>query len=127
MAKDQPAAATAASIPAYDRLIETAANLERKGAKVPYTSLNGNMSSYLADDGTLVLRLPPSERQAFLAKYETQLHEAYGTIQKEYVDVPPALLDATDELAPWFAASVAWVGGLRPKPTTRPKRSEPSG
>jgi hypothetical protein len=126
MAKDQPTPATAASIPAFDRLIATTREVERKGAKVPYTSLNGNMSSYLAEDGMLVLRLSPSDREAFLGTYGTRLHEAYGIVQKDYVDVPPALLEATDELAPWFAASVAWVGGLPPKPTTRAKRSDAS-
>src|SRR5262245_56118333 len=119
MAKDEPTPATAASIPAYDRVVATQSAVTRKGAKVPYTSLNGNMSSYLAEDGTLVLRLPAEDRETFLAQYGTRLHEAYGTVQKEYVDVPAALLDATDELAPWFAASVTYVGGLRPKPTTR--------
>jgi len=119
MAKDQPSPATAASIPAYDRAIAAHPGLERRGAKIPYTSLNGNMSSYLAEDGTLVLRLPAADRQAFLGRFESRLHEAYGTVQKEYVDVPAALLEATDELAPWFAASVTYVGELRPKPTTR--------
>jgi hypothetical protein len=119
MAKDQPGAATAASLPAFDRVIATRPEVSRKGAKIPYTSLNGNMSSYLADDGTLVLRLGADDRAAFLKRYATRLHEAYGTVQKEYVDVPPELLEATDELAPWFAMSVAYVGGLRPKPTTR--------
>ena len=104
---------------AYDRVIATQPGLVRKGAKLPYTSLNGNMSSYLAETGDLVLRLGPAEREAFLARYGTGLHVAHGTVQKEYVDVPAALLEATDELAPWFAASVAFVGGLRAKPTTR--------
>jgi hypothetical protein len=119
MAKAEPTAATAASLPAYDRVIATQPALERKGAKLPYTSLNGNMSSYLADDGMLVLRLGGEEREAFVARYGTGLHEAFGTIQKEYVDVPASLLEATDELAPWFAASVTYVGALRPKPTKR--------
>jgi hypothetical protein len=77
------------------------------------------MSSYLAEDGALVLRLAASDRAAFLAQYDSRLHEAYGTVQKEYVDVPADLLEATDDLAPWFAASVRYVGGLRPKPTKR--------
>ena len=119
MTKDKPSPATAASIPAYDRVIAAHEGLERKGAKLPYTSLNGNMSSYLAEDGTLVLRLPAGDRESFLAEYGTQLHTAYGTVQKEYVDVPAVLLEATEELAPWFAASVRCVGGLSPKPTTR--------
>jgi hypothetical protein len=111
--------APAAAIAAYERVVATQPGLERKGAKLPYTSLNGNMSSYLAEDGTLVLRLGAADREAFIARFESRLHEAYGTVQKEYVDVPAALLEATDELAPWFAASVTYVGALRPKPTKR--------
>ena len=119
MAKDEPSAATAAAIPAYDRVIATRPEVERKGAKIPYTSLNGNMSSYLAEDGTLVLRLSAADRESFLARHASRLHEAYGIVQKEYVDVPGDLLAATDDLAPWFAASVTYVGGLRPKPSKR--------
>jgi len=119
MAKDEPGPATAASIPAYDRVIATRPEVERKGAKVPYTSLNGNMSSYVAEDGTLVLRLAAADREAFLARYRSRLHQAYGTVQKEYVDVPADLRQATDDLVPWFAASVTYVAGLRPRPTKR--------
>jgi hypothetical protein len=106
-------------VAAYDRVIATQPGLLRKGATIPYTSLNGNMSSYLDDAGGLVLRLSTDDRAAFIARYGTGLHEAHDTVQKEYVDVPPALLEATAELAPWFARSVAYVGGLRPKPTAR--------
>jgi len=127
MAKDEPTAATAASIPAFDRVIATTAGVDRKGAKVPYTSLNGNMSSYLADDGTLVLRLSAADRERFMEAYDSRLHEAYGIVQKEYVDVPARLLAETDELRPWFAASVAYVGGLRPKATKRPSRGDAAG
>lgn len=104
---------------AYDRVIATQPSVSRKGATIPYTSLNGNMSSYLDETGRLVLRLSADDRTAFIAEYRTGLHETYGTVQKEYVDVPAALFEATDELAPWFARSVGYVGGLRPKPTTR--------
>ena len=124
MAKDEPTPATAASIPTYERLIATASGIERKGAKVPYTSLNGNMSSYLADDGTLVLRLSPGDREAFLGTYGTQLHVAYGIVQKEYVTVPDDLLTDTAALAPHLAASFAYVSALKPKPTRR-KSSAP--
>ena len=108
---------------AYERVIATQAGLVRKGATIPYTSLNGNMSSYLDETGRLVLRLSADDRATFIARYGTGLHEAHGTIQKEYVDVPASLLEATDELAPWFARSVAYVGSLRPKPTARRRTS----
>jgi len=111
--------APAAAVAAYDRVVATRPGLERKGAKLPYTALNGNMSSYLDETGTLVLRLSAPDRESFLATYDSRLHEAYGTVQKEYVDVPDELLADTAALAPWFCLSVDYVAGLRPKPTTR--------
>ncbi len=102
----------------YDRLIALEPGLARKGATMPYTSVNGHMSSYL-DAGHLVLRLPPGEREAFIERYATALHTAHGIVQKEYVDVPDALFANTAELAPFFRSSYAFVAGLKPKVTTR--------
>ena len=106
-------------IEAYDRLIATRPEVTRRGASIPYTSLNGHMTSYLADGGSLVLRLSPDDRARFLDEHRTTLHTAYGTVQKEFVDVPDALFADTASIAPWFAASLDWIAGLRPKPTRR--------
>jgi hypothetical protein len=103
----------------YDRLIATRPGVERKGATMPYTSLNGHMFSFLTEAGTLALRLPASERVAFCDRYGTTLHEAHGTIMKEYVTVPDSLLEDTESLARWFAASHEYVESLKPKPTRR--------
>jgi TfoX/Sxy family transcriptional regulator of competence genes len=103
----------------YDRLIGTLPGVDRKGASMPYTSVNGNMFSYLFDKGSLALRLSPADRDAFRAHFKTQLHEAHGTVQKEYVDVPDALLDDLSQLETWFVASHSYTSGLKPKPTTR--------
>ncbi|TMB81895.1 MAG: hypothetical protein E6J39_10050 [Chloroflexi bacterium] len=43
----------------------------------------------------------------------------YGVVQKEFVDVPDSLFADTAALTPWFAGSLAWVGGLKPKATRR--------
>jgi hypothetical protein len=102
----------------YDRLIAGAPGVVRKGATMPYTSLNGHMFSYLRE-GTLVLRLPPAERVAFLERFDARLQEAYGIVQKEYVRVPEAVFADTTELAPYFRASLAYVAAMKPKPTTR--------
>lgn len=58
---------------------------------MPYTSVNGHMFSYITREHTLALRLPPAELEGFLKKYKTQLQEAYGIVQKEYVAIPGAL------------------------------------
>jgi hypothetical protein len=59
----------------YDRLIATQPDVQRKGATMPYTSHNGHMFSFLTPDGHLALRLPSSERDAFMASYRTGLCE----------------------------------------------------
>ena len=107
----------------YEKLVATNPSVERKGATVPYTSLNGHMFSYLSKQGKLALRLPPAEREAFLKKYKAKLCEAYGIVQAEYVEVPDSLLASTQELKKYFDSSCAYVGTLKPKPTTKKKKA----
>jgi hypothetical protein len=103
----------------YEKLVATNPRVERKGAAMPYTSLNGHMFSFLTTTGKLALRLPADERDAFLKKYKSRLCEQHGAVLKEYVEVPDALLKKTAELKKFFDLSYAYVGGLKPKPTQR--------
>jgi hypothetical protein len=114
----------------YEQLVATNPAVERKGASMPYTSLNGHMFSFLTPDGTLALRLPPGEREAFLKKFKTRLCEQHGRVMLEYVEVPATLLRKTQELKTYFDLSVAYVGALAPKSTTRKKaggKAQPRG
>lgn len=106
-----------ATLRRYDALLATQPGTERKGAAMPYTSVNGHMFSFLTPAGTLALRLPQAERDRFLATYATQLVEQHGRELKEYVAVPDDLLARTDELAPYVARSCEYVASLRPKPS----------
>ena len=117
-----PTPIPAAVIEQYDRLIATQPGVERKGATMPYTSVNGHMFSYLAESGRLALRLPSPQREAFIERFKTTLQEAYGFVQKEYVSVPEAVLADTHLLSQFFRASHAYVSRLKPKPTRRPAR-----
>lgn len=101
----------------YKKLVDASPEVMLKGATVPYTSLNGNMFSYLSKSGTLSLRLPPKEREEFIKKYNTRLCEQYGIVQKEYVKVPDELLKKTKELKKYFDVSLAYVASLKPKPS----------
>jgi hypothetical protein len=103
----------------YEKLVATNPLVERKGATVPYTSLNGHMFSYLSKEGKLALRLPPGDRDSFLKKYNAKLCKAYGVVQPEYVEVPDALLTATAELKKFFDISFAYVSAMKPKPTAK--------
>ena len=111
----------------YDALLATNPAIERKGATMPYTSVNGNMFSLLTADGTLALRLPTSDREAFLKKYKTTLCEQYGAVMKEYVRVPPMLLPNTRQLSKYLALSYQYARSLKPKPTTKSPRNKARG
>jgi hypothetical protein len=103
----------------YEALVATQPGIERKGKSSPYTSVNGNMFTVLAADGTLGMRLAAADRDAFIATYGTGLYQAHGTVMNEYVAVPAALLARTSELAPYLAKSYNYAKRLKPKPTTR--------
>ncbi len=108
---------------AYDsKLVGNHPEAVLKGDTVPYTSLNGNMYSYLSKDGFLALRLGKDDREAFLEKYKTTLVYAYGIIQKEYVTVPDSLLKNTDEIKPYFDLSYKYASSLKPKATKGKKK-----
>lgn len=103
----------------YDKLIETNPDIERKGVTSPYTSMNGHMFTSLSKGGSLGMRLPKEEREKFIEKYNTSLHEAYGTIMKEYVTVPDELLENIEELKTYLDISFAYVKSLKPKPSKK--------
>lgn len=105
----------------FDQLITTNPDIERKGKTNPYTSHNGHMFSHLSKTGTLGLRLPKEEREAFLDKYNTTLYESYGAIMREYVTVPDDLLENTEELKPYLDISYEYIKTLKPKPTKKKK------
>jgi len=108
-----------AKLALYERLVATIPRVERKGATVPYTSVNGHMFSYLYGTGALALRLPEEGRETFLKKYKTSLVVAYGVVMKEYVSVPAGLLENTKELKKYFDSSYDYVRSLKPKPTKK--------
>jgi hypothetical protein len=118
MTKSAPKA-PAESVALYDALLATNPEIKRKGATMPYTSVKGNMFSLLTPDGTLALRLPAAEREAFLKRYETALCVQYGAVMKEYVCVPPSLLQNTRALAKYLEVSYCYACSLRAKPTTK--------
>src|SRR5271170_3326502 len=98
----------------YDELVATHPKAERKGIKIPSTSLNGHMYSYMGKNGELAMKLPEGEREAFLKKYKTTLCKLYGIAQKEYVIVPESLLEKTGELKKYFAMSYKYAASLKP-------------
>ncbi len=99
----------------YEKLLATEPAIERKGDVHPYTSVNGHMFTYLDQTGTLGIRLPQDELDAFLKKYKTTLFVSYGVVKKDWATVPAALLKKTAELKKYLAISYAYTKTLKPK------------
>jgi hypothetical protein len=107
---------------AYDRLLATHPEIERKGKNLLYTSVNGHMFTVFSTEAKLGIRLPKGEREAFLAEFDTTILRSYGHNMPEYVTVPDALLEDTEALAPYLTMSYDYVSSLKPKPTKKPKK-----
>ena len=118
-AKSKPSYPPDDKISLYEKVVALFPDVERKGDTVPYTSLNGNMFSYLDKNGRLALRLPEKAREDFLQQHNAKLAESYGVIQKEYVTVPDQLLPDTKAMKKYFAASYAYAKSLKAKPTKK--------
>jgi len=99
----------------YEKLMATLPEIERKGAVHPYTSVNGHMFTYLDQSGTMGIRLPTDELEAFLTKHKTTLFVSYGVVKKDWAMVPEALLKNKKELKKYLQISHAYVKTLKPK------------
>ena len=99
----------------YEKLIASNPKIERKGATMPYTAVNGNMFTLLDPSGTMALRLSEEDREQFLKKHKTNLFEAYGCVMMEYVAVPDSLLKNTKTMQKYLELSHAYVKTLKPK------------
>jgi len=99
----------------YESAIEQIDNIERKGKTMPYTSVNGNMFSFIDKEDNLSIRLPEEERLQFIEKHKTKLSEQHGRIMKEYVLVPNDLFTDTKLIVKYFQMSFDSTLSLKPK------------
>ena len=82
------------------------------GAKNPYTSRNGWMTSFLDPDGLICLRLGSADRDAVIADGGAAVQQ-YGRNMPDFASVPG---DATvEQLGALFALSWDHAGTLPPK------------
>jgi hypothetical protein len=100
-------AETQAILRSCEALVATHPELKRKGATMPYTSINGHMFSFLTPEGTLALRLPAAERTDFMETYGTAPVEQHGAVLKEYVAVPADLLERLAERKPYSTSAAS--------------------
>lgn len=104
----------------YRALVDRFPELKVKGKTNPYTSMNGNMFSFLDKFGRLCLRLPKKEREAFIAEHGTEPVVQYGSVMKEYVEVPETLAQSEALLDACFHKCLDYARSLPAKPTRKP-------
>ncbi len=99
----------------FNKALDSIPEIERKGATVPYSSVNGHMFTQLSKKGSMGLRLEKEVREEFLKKYKVNLYESYGAVMKEYVTIPDELLGNTNALKKYLKLSFEYVKSLKPK------------
>ena len=106
----------------YERMLASVEGIEAKSNfGSGYTAINGNMYTMISKHGVVGIRLPESERAAFIERFQTELFRGDPSWPpaKEFVAVPDALLADTDALRPYLESSYRYVQTLEPKPTKR--------
>ena len=103
---------SADDLEAYRELVDGHPEADVLGAKNPYTSRNGWMTSFLDAEGLICLRLDAEDRAAVISAGGAAI-EQYGRNMPDFASVPRSAADA--ELESLFAKSWDHAGGLDPK------------
>ena len=115
MAKSE---ATEQTLQLYEDLLASV-GLEQKGKNMPYTSMNGNMYSFVAKEGYVAIRLSELDKDEFMKKYNAGPAISYGATMRGYVHVPDKLLKNTEELSVYMKKSIEFAKTLKPKATKK--------
>jgi hypothetical protein len=121
MSKRPASAAPAETTRLYEAAVKATAGAELKGATMPYTSVNGNMYSFLDKAGVVAIRLGETDRHAFMRVGGVICVHETGAVMREYVIAPPALIAKTKALSGWLSKGLAYARTLKPKPTAKKK------
>lgn len=102
----------------FDTMVAGVAGVERKGATMPYVSINGNMYAMINKLGVIGLRLAAKDLATFNSTYGPSPYEGVpGFVSKEYVTIRDAMQADPKTLQVWFRLSHGFASRLPPKPT----------
>ena len=106
----------------YDEILTNFPDIQRKGKTMPYTSMNGNMFSFVSKVGELAFRLSKEDQQAYIADYGATLSIQYNSVMHGYINVPEKYFKDKVFLNSLCEKSIANAKNLKPKPTTKKKK-----
>src|SRR5215472_3204015 len=96
----------------------------RKMFGYPAAFVGGNMFMGLHQE-SLILRLPDEHRASFLSLPNASVFEPMpGRPMREYVVVPPGMLDSPDQLRAWTRRALEYVSRLPAKKSRKSPRAK---
>jgi len=107
----------------YNDMLASIPEAVRKGKTTPYTSMNGNMYSFVSKEGEIALRFGKEDLEKFVKEYNTKDCIQYGAVMRGYAEIPESVYSNKTELERYFRLSFENATTLKPKPTKRPKKS----
>lgn len=106
---------------AYDDLINQDERVELKGKTMHYTSLNGNMFSFVSKDGEVGFRMSKEDRTFMLAEYGAGALIQHNKVMREYVHVPNEFVMQPELMRSFLDKSWIHANTLKAKPTKKSK------
>lgn len=103
----------------FEMAVSLVPEMELKGKNMWYTSMNGNMYTYMGKEGILGIRLSKEDYHTFRETYGVGDLKSYGAVMREYVPIPDELFNHRETLRGWMEKSHAYAKTLKPKPTTK--------
>ncbi|MEM8881755.1 MAG: TfoX/Sxy family protein [Pseudomonadota bacterium] len=105
---------------AYRRVANAVGGLDVKGAKMPYTAVNGNMFSFVDDQDRLCLRFSEDRKAELNAIHGTTDVVQYGAVMRGYVALTEHVVADAEKLRALFHEAYEHALTLKPKPTKKP-------
>jgi TfoX/Sxy family transcriptional regulator of competence genes len=105
----------------YNKLIDSFPEVLRKGKTMPYTSLNGNMFSFISKEGDFGIRLSKENQAKYIEKTDADFLISHGAVMNGYIKVPDSIIEDEELLKETFIKSLEFAKSLKPKPTKKKK------
>lgn len=109
----------------YGRTVAKHEDVKVKGAKTPYTAINGNMFSFIDDQGRICLRFSEERKAALNAYFGSTDVLQHGAVMRGYVPLSDEVTADGTTLDKLFSESLEFAKKLRPKPTKKKSKQRP--
>lgn len=106
---------------AYDAVINGDDRVELKGKTMHYTSMNGNMFSFVSKDGEVGFRMSKENQQWFKDNHGAGVMYQHNSVMRDYVHLTEESVFDMDVMKDALNKSVEFAETLPVKPTKKKK------